>query len=98
MTKNRAVAFGGHFCNRVTHIVGREKLSLLDIDGLAGARGRNQQIGLPREKCGNLQHVNDRCSGRGVRRLVNIGENRKAGARAHVRQHLQSFVEPGTTE
>ena len=45
--------------DRVPHVVGREELALLDVDDAAGSRRGDEQIGLPREERGNLQHVGD---------------------------------------
>ena len=57
---------------------GREELPLLDVDDPAGARRGDEQIGLPREERGNLQHVGDLGGRRGVRRLVDVGQDRHA--------------------
>ena len=39
-------------------------------------RGRDDQIGLPREKRRDLQHVGDRRHGRGLSGLVDVGQDR----------------------
>ena len=41
------------------HIIGREELTLLDVDDAAGLRGGDEQVGLAREKRRNLEHVRD---------------------------------------
>ena len=53
------VARVDHLRDRVLHVVGREKLSLLDVDDAAGLRGGDEQIGLAAEERGNLQDVGD---------------------------------------
>ena len=60
----------------VAHVVGREKLALLDVDDAAGFRGRDDEVGLPGEKRRNLQHVGDLGGGARLRRLVDVGEDR----------------------
>ena len=53
------VARVDRLCDRMLHIVRREKLSLLDVHDPSGLRGGDDEIGLTREKRGNLQHVGD---------------------------------------
>ena len=44
-----------HLLDRACHRLGGHPLPLLHVDRPAGATGRDQQIGLPAEKCGDLQ-------------------------------------------
>ena len=53
------VAGVDHLGDRVLHVVGREELTLLDVDDPAGLGRGDEQIGLPAEERGNLQHVGD---------------------------------------
>ena len=41
-------------------------------------RGRDDQVGLPRQERGNLQHVGDLGDRRGLIGLVNVGQDRHA--------------------
>ena len=50
------------------HVLRREELALLDVDRLAGARDRLDEIGLPAQERGRLQHVDDRRHFRAPRR------------------------------
>ena len=63
--------------HRVAHVVGREELTLLDVDGAAGPRGGHDQVGLPAEERRNLEDVGDLGDRSGLGRLVNVGENRR---------------------
>ena len=54
----------------------RHELALLDIDDAAGASGLHQQIGLAAEERGDLENVGGFGRGRGLRGLVNVGQNR----------------------
>ena len=74
------------------NVVRRHELSLLDVDDAARAARRQQQIGLPAEESGNLQDVGHRGHRFGLRRLMNIGEDRKA-FRLQPGQNAQSFDE-----
>ena len=77
----------------MAHVARRKKLSLLHVDRLARSGGRNEQVGLTAEKRRNLQDVGDRRRRRRVRRLVNVGQHRQAGARFDLGQRAQPGVE-----
>ena len=62
--------------HRVRHVVGRQELTLLDVDDASGLRRGHQEVGLPAQERRNLQDVGHRGRGRRVRRLVDVGENR----------------------
>jgi len=59
----------------VAHVVGREKLAFLDIDDAAGFRSRDNEIGLPREKGRNLQHVGDFGGRPRLRGLMDVSQD-----------------------
>ena len=59
---------------------GRQELTLLDVDGAPGLGRRDEQVGLAAQEGGNLQHVGDLGGGRGLRRLVDVGEHGHADA------------------
>ena len=74
------------------HVLGREELPLLDVDRLAGARDRLDEIGLPAQERRRLQHVDH---GRDLRHLglgVHVGQHRHADLALHFRQDAQAFV------
>ncbi len=82
----------------IAHVGARKELRFLDIDGFAGLRRGHQQIGLPAEESGNLQHV-DHLAGRfGLPGLVDVGEELQPPFGAHVGEHLQPLVDAGTAE
>ena len=74
----------------MAHVGGREELSLLDVDDPPGARRGDDQIGLPREKRRNLEDVGDLGGGRGMRRLVDVGEDRRRRAFSLTRPRTRS--------
>ncbi len=78
--------------------VGREKLALLQVDDPVGSRRGFEQVGLPREERRNLQDVGDFGDRRGVRGLVDVGQDGDAGALAHAREDPQAFFEARAAE
>ena len=66
-----------------------EKLSLFDIDDLAGLRGGNQQIGLAAQESRYLQHVDVFGGDRSLFRVVDIGHYRHAESAPDVGQQFQ---------
>ena len=86
------IARGGHFFRGAVNIVRRHELSLLDVDDAAGATRGQQQIGLPAQEGGYLQNVGDRSRRFGLRRFMDIGEDRKA-FRLEPGQYTKAFDE-----
>ena len=73
------------------HVLGREELALLDVDRLAGARDRLDEVGLPAEERRRLQHVDD---GRHLGHLglrVHVGQHRHADLALHLGQDAQAL-------
>ena len=56
------------------------------IDHAAGARGGFEQVGLTRQERRNLQDVGDLGDRRGVRGLVDVGQDGDAGSLADARR------------
>src|SRR5205823_2990434 len=81
------------FRDGVPDVVRREELALLDVHHAAGLRGGDKQIGLAREEGRNLQDVDDLCGARGVRWLVNVGQNRKRQPRSDSRENTKPLLE-----
>ena len=98
MTSTDAVAFGGDFRDDVLHVVRREELALLHVDRLAGARGRDEEIGLPRQERRDLQDVDDRRRCRRVRGLVDVGEHRQPGPAPDLAKGREPGLQAGTAE
>src|ERR1043166_7860617 len=73
--EHAGVAGAGHLRDRVLHVDRREELRLLEIDRRARPCRRDEQVGLPREKRRNLQHIGDFGRGRRVRRLVDVRQD-----------------------
>ena len=92
------IAGGADLVERVLHLRGREELALLDVHDGAGARGGHQQVGLAAQERRNLQHVDDRGGGRGLRGLVDVGQDRHAQFGLHASEDAEAGVEPGTAE
>jgi hypothetical protein len=70
-------------------------LAFLNIDDSARRRRREQQVGLPTQKSGNLQHVTHLPDGDCLLPLVKIGEHRKAIIFFHQGQQREPFIDPG---
>src|SRR6476646_8545917 len=77
----------------MSHVLGREELSLLDVDDASSGGRRDEKVGLPGEKRGYLKDVGYRRHRFGVRGFVNVGENRNRGCLANLRQHAQPVPE-----
>ena len=69
---------------------GGEELSLLQIDRTSGGGGRDDQIRLPAQERRDLQHVGDFGHRRGLRRLVDVGQDGAAEAPLDRRQHVEA--------
>ena len=70
--------------DHLRHLVRREELRLLHVHRLPGRRDRHDEVGLPAEERGRLQHVDDGRDGRDLRRLVDVGQHRQAGLAPHL--------------
>ncbi len=92
--EDAVVAHRGRLLDGEARVLGGEELPLLDVDGAAGARRRQQQVGLPRKEGGDLQHVAHLGDALALRRLVDVGEQRQPGLLAHQAQHAQPFFQP----
>jgi hypothetical protein len=93
-----AVAFPGDFRDDMPHVVRREELPLLHVHGLPCACRRDEQIGLPRQKCGDLQDVNHGGRRGRVRGLVNIGQDGEPRTGPDLAKRGQSRVKAGAAE
>ena len=72
------VAGAGDLGDDVRHVPGREELALLDVDGRAGLRRGDQQIGLAAQEGRDLQHVDRLRDARALLGLVHVGQHRQA--------------------
>ena len=75
-----AVARAGELSDDILHVPGRQELTLLDVDDLAGFGGGNQQIGLAAEECRNLQDVDDLRGAHALLDVVHVGQHRQLQA------------------
>ncbi len=90
----RRLGLGDH----LPHVLRREELALLDVDRLAGARNRLDEIGLPAQERGRLQHVDDRGRRRDLVFGVHVGQHRHGDVLLHVGEHAQAFFHAGTAK
>ena len=58
----------------VAHVGAAQKLGFLDVDGLARAGGRHEQVGLPAEEGRYLQHIDHLSGGLGLPAFVYVGQ------------------------
>ena len=68
----------------------RDELAFLDVDDAPGAAGFEQQVGLAAQKRGDLQDIDDFGRGAGLRRLVDIGQDRETLALQSARMRSPS--------
>ena len=78
----------------VRHVPRREELALLDVDDLAGRRGRQQQIRLPAQEGRDLQHVDRLCDFGALRGLVHVGQHGQTERRADLGEDRQRLRQP----
>src|SRR5580704_6369738 len=76
-------------------VVRGDKLALLNIDDAPGASCFQQQVGLTAQERGDLQNIDDLRGSRGLRRLMNIGQDRIA-LELEAGEDAESFDESGT--
>ena len=81
---------------RIFHILAREELRLLDVDGASRPCSRRQQIGLTTQECRYLDHVDNLADGCRLIRLVYVGKQLEAPLAANVVQHLQPALHTHT--
>ena len=72
------VTGAGDLGDHVLHVPRRQKLTLLDVDRLAGFGGGDQQIGLAAEEGRNLQDVHDFGDFGALLGQVHVGDDRHA--------------------
>ena len=95
MTATSEAPGAPHLLYRAAHAFGLHPLALLDVHRLAGASGRHQEIGLPAEECRDLEHVGHLGDGRGLVRLVDVGEHRQPARGSGPLQRPKPLVQPG---
>ena len=64
--------------DRAAHAFGMHPLALLHVHRLARCAGGDEQIGLPAEEGGDLQHVDDLRRRRALLGQMHVGEDRQA--------------------
>ena len=79
------------FDNDVFHVTGGHELALFDVHRLARQSHRVDEIGLPTQEGGGLQHVHHRRDLSDLVFAVNIGENRHAYLAPDLRKNLKPF-------
>ena len=92
------IAGGFHFRDGVLGISRREELAFLDVDATFGARGSLNQIGLPTEKCRDLQHIANFSNGPALRNIVNVGEHRNAEGAFDFGERGKTTFQTGTAK
>mmetsp|Transcript_6109 Transcript_6109/g.24619 ORF Transcript_6109/g.24619 Transcript_6109/m.24619 type:complete len:230 (-) Transcript_6109:233-922(-) len=83
---------GAGLVDDVLHVPGREELALLDVHGLAALGDSADEVGLPAQEGGRLQHVDDGRHVGHLRCVVYIGQHWQAGLAAHLVEDLQAGV------
>ena len=80
--------------DRMTHVPGRNELSLLDVDCAAALPRGDQQVSLAAEKCGNLQHIDGLGYSRHVSGFVYVSQHGDVRRLSDPAQNAQTFVQP----
>ena len=95
MRKTRSLPVEANFLDAVVHVLGRDELAFLHVDGAAGFAGGDEQVGLTAEEGGNLEDVAGLGDGCAVRGLVDIGEDGKVRLFGDAAQDARAFSRPG---
>ena len=82
----------------MTHVGRRQELTLLEVDDTSRFGRRHNQIRLPGEERGDLQHVDDRRRGRRLRRFVDVGQDRDPHALFDPGEHPEPFLQAWPTK
>ena len=88
---NLLVAGIAHLLHGVAHGVGRQELSFLDVDHLAGSGSGHQQVGLTAKECRDLQDVDIFRSHFSFLSGVYVGHYRDVECVAHLLQYPESL-------
>ena len=91
-------AAGAEFGGDVVHVVRREELALLDVDGASAARRGQEEIGLAAKEGRDLEDVDDPRGGPDLRGVVNVGEDGTAKALFDSGENFQSLREAGAAK
>ena len=81
------------FFHDIAHLRGTQKLWFFDVDDGTGGRHCRHQVGLPRQKRGQLQHVAHFGYGRALVWLVHIGNHGAAEFAFHGSKNLHAFLQ-----
>ena len=92
------VALARHLGDRVTHVVRRQELALLDVDHRADARGGDEQIRLPREERRICSTSAICAAGAACDSFVDVRQDRQPGACLHISKRLQTRLEAWAAE
>ena len=76
----------------------RQGLTLLEVDHTSRLSRRHNQIRLPGEERGDLQHVDGRRRGRRLRRFVDVGQDRDPHALFDPGEHPEPFLQAWPTK
>ena len=90
------VASRGRLGDGVPHVERREKLSFLQVHRAPRGGGGDDQVGLPAQERRDLEHVGHLGHRRGLRRLVDVGQDRAADPLPDRGEHLESARQPRT--
>src|SRR5690606_35020327 len=87
---------GLDLAHRLVHVVRRDELSVLDVDHGPGLSGRHDELGLHAEIRRDLQDIDDLGGRRGLRRVVDVGQDRQLELPLDLLEQLQPFLEART--
>src|SRR4029077_11778559 len=90
------ISRGCYFIGSMPEILWGNELAFLNIHNPTRAARLGEQVRLPAEESGNLEDVGYLGDGAGLRRLMDVGQNRKARG-LPPRKNPQTFDQPGTS-
>jgi hypothetical protein len=86
------ISRGGDFVEGVLHFPRGHELAFFDVDRFARRSGGKQQVGLPTQERGNLQHIHMMSDRGGLIGFVKIGGDGDGQLFPHRREDLEAFV------
>ena len=96
--KEGFTAGGVQFFGNICHVPGRQKLTFFDIDHPAGRGGSNDEVGLPAEKSGDLEHIDEFAGDLCFLGGVDIGRHGNSQFPADLSQQGTAIAHPGAPE
>jgi len=96
--EERLAAGGFEFFCHIGHVPGSQKLAFLHVDHPAGRPGRNDQVRLPAEKSGDLEHIDGLAGDLRLLGRVDVGRHGDSQFPPDLSQQEAAIPHPGAPE